>query len=117
MNWSGICSELPKSITAIGSVLIITEFMTAVFVRFASSAVKKIRSSLLALKIAYLPVTEPIALEAARLRAAYRLRTLDAFHVATALASRADVIVTNDKRLYRVEVEGIRVAQSAGAGK
>ena len=80
------------------------------------------------MKIAYLPVTEPIAVEAARLRArrpargdacrrapakklcaVHWLRTPDALHVATALAGRADVLVTNDRRLDRVAAEGVGV--------
>ncbi|HEV2130414.1 MAG TPA: PIN domain-containing protein, partial [Longimicrobiaceae bacterium] len=50
-----------------------------------------------------------IAREAARLRAAYSLRTPDAVHVATALSVKADWIVTNDKGLRRVEAEGVNV--------
>ncbi len=50
-----------------------------------------------------------IAREAARLRAAYGLRTPDAVHVATALAIKADWIVTNDKGLRRIQPEGVKV--------
>jgi predicted nucleic acid-binding protein len=96
-------------LVGIASVLILTEFLTAIFARFDPVEARKIRSALSALKITFLPVTEPIAVEAARLRAVYTLRTPDALHVATALAGRADVLVTNDKRLDRVAAEGVRV--------
>ncbi len=96
-------------VVGIASVLIVTEFMTAVFARFEPADARKIRSALSALKITYLPVTEPIAVEAARLRAVYRLRTPDALQVATALAGKADVLVTGDARLDRVAAEGVRV--------
>ncbi len=104
--------------------VILTEFMTGVFVRFDLVEGRQIRSALSAVKIAYLPVTEPIAVEAAplrarrpargyacrrapakKLRAVYRLRTPNALHVATALAGR--VLVTNDRRLDRVAAEGV----------
>jgi predicted nucleic acid-binding protein len=98
-------------LTACASVLIITEFLTAIYARFDAAEARKIRSALAGLKIVYLPVSEPIAVEAARLRAVYRLRTPDALHVATALAGRADVLVTNDRRLDRVAAEGMVVGQ------
>ena len=50
-----------------------------------------------------------LASAAARLRAAYGLRTPDAVHVATALSVKADWIVTNDKGLRRVRAEGVKV--------
>ena len=50
------------------AVLIPTEFTTGVFTRFDLAAARQIRSALSAVKIAYLPNTEPLAVEAARLR-------------------------------------------------
>ncbi|MGB7157685.1 MAG: type II toxin-antitoxin system VapC family toxin [Tepidisphaeraceae bacterium] len=44
-----------------------------------------------------LPITRPLLMEAARLRATARhLRTPDAIHVATALLSRCNTFLTND---------------------
>ena len=43
------------------------------------------------------PLSSEIAMEAARLRAKYKIRTPDAIHAATALKSRAKVLLTNDK--------------------
>lgn len=42
---------------------------------------------------------EPIALQAAELRASLHLRTPDAIQIATALVGGADTFITNDKRL------------------
>lgn len=49
------------------------------------------------------------AREAARLRAAYGLRTPDALLLATCLKQRAAGFLTNDEGLKRVEKEGIRI--------
>jgi predicted nucleic acid-binding protein len=59
--------------------------------------------------VEWMDVTLPLANEGARLRAEYNLTTPDSLHVATALASGAGWLVTNDRRLRRVEAEGIRV--------
>ena len=40
---------------------------------------------------------------AAHLRARYDLRTPDSIHLASALESRADLFLTNDRRLCQVE--------------
>jgi predicted nucleic acid-binding protein len=53
------------------------------------------------------PLDMAIATEAARLRGAYGARTPDAVHAATALASRADVLVSNDQRLRALAGEPI----------
>lgn len=47
-------------------------------------------------------VDAPIAERAADLRARYGLRTPDAIQIATALAARCSVFLTNDMRLQRV---------------
>ena len=50
-------------------------------------------------------VLPPISREAARLRAAYGLRTPDALHAATAIHQKADLILTNDKHFKRIHTE------------
>ena len=48
-------------------------------------------------------VTDEISCRAAALRAEYRwLKGMDALHIATALQSRCDVFVTNDRQLAQV---------------
>lgn len=48
------------------------------------------------------PVSDEIAVSAARFRALYRLKTPDAIQVATAVASRSHALVTSDKALAKV---------------
>lgn len=52
---------------------------------------------------AFLPISKPILMEAARLRAAHPfLRTPDALHAATALSAKLDVFLTNDRAFLKV---------------
>ena len=48
------------------------------------------------------PVNSEIAIRAAELRARYNLRTPDSVHVATALATGCDAILTNDADIKRI---------------
>lgn len=57
----------------------------------------------------WVEVSMAVAERAASLRARYNLSTPDAIHVATALHARTDWLVTNDRKLRRVDAEGIRV--------
>jgi predicted nucleic acid-binding protein len=54
-----------------------------------------------------MPLDVDIAVEAARIRAAYRLRLPDAIQVATAIRAGAAALVTHDRALRRVR--GLRV--------
>lgn len=56
-----------------------------------------------------LDLTPEIGAEAARLRAAYNLRTPDAVHAATALTGQANGVLTNDKNLGRLQAEGLQI--------
>jgi predicted nucleic acid-binding protein len=58
---------------------------------------------------ALIPPSYPIAKEAARLRAAYGIRTPDALLVATTLAERGQGFLTNDRDLRRLRGEGLAV--------
>jgi predicted nucleic acid-binding protein len=57
----------------------------------------------------WVEVSMAVADRAAHLRARYNLSTPDAIHAATALQRGTDWLVTNDRKLRRVEAEGIRV--------
>ncbi len=52
--------------------------------------------------VSLVSVNDSIAEQAAVLRAKYNLRTPDALHIATALVSRCDGFLTNDKGFRRV---------------
>jgi len=52
--------------------------------------------------ISVVPVMPAVAIQAAKLRAKYRLRTPDALHIASAIESQADAFLTNDLLLRRV---------------
>lgn len=59
-------------------------------------------------------LTDPVIDLASDLRAKYGLRTPDAIHVATAIASRASRFVTNDQSLQRVtEIEVVTLNEIA----
>lgn len=55
------------------------------------------------------PITSEVLCAAARLRAAYNIKTPDAIQLATALIARCPVYVTNDRNLP--PVPGIRILQ------
>jgi predicted nucleic acid-binding protein len=52
---------------------------------------------------------------ASDLRAAHNLRTPDAIHLATALRQGAAAFVTEDRRHFPAEIDGLRVLSIAGA--
>ena len=56
-----------------------------------------------------IPPSYLIAKEAARLRAAYGIRTPDALLVATMLVERGEALLTNDRGLRRLKGEGLAV--------
>lgn len=60
-----------------------------------------------------LDVDREIAIDAARLRARYGLRTPDAIHVATGVAAGASAFVTTDRRLSVVREIEVRVLRPA----
>lgn len=97
-------------LSGVASTLVFSEILVPYF---RASAVARPRPLIDAVRglpnLTLVDATQDIATAAARIRAAYKLRTPDAIHVATALAHGADWFVTNDRRLRHVEPEGIRV--------
>jgi predicted nucleic acid-binding protein len=53
--------------------------------------------------LSLIPVDNAIARRAAELSMRHNLGTPDAVHLATALAAKAEVFITNDRKLKRVE--------------
>lgn len=54
-------------------------------------------------KLQIIAPVRQICLTAAQLRAAYKLKTPDAIHIATAIDSGCDIFVTNDDHLKKVQ--------------
>lgn len=97
-------------IAAVASALLLAEVLVPAYRAGNAGAARQARTALERIpNFELLQVSASIADAAARLRAAHGLRTPDALHVATALDQRVDCLVTNDRRLRRVEPEGIRI--------
>ncbi len=93
-----------KNKTKVISTLIYAESFVYIFEQ-ADESLEKTQLKALE-KIPKLKIVAPakkICLLAAQLRAAYRLKTPDAIHLATAIDSGCDVFVTNDDSLKKVQ--------------
>ncbi len=96
------------------STVTLIEILTGALLRGDEHLARRIEAVLTGLAgVSIVPVTAGIAVRAARLRAAYRLRTPDAIHLATAIAAEASEFVTTDRRLARVREIDVRVLGAA----
>ena len=95
---------------AVLSTLSVTELLIQPFMEGRRDRLAVLERFILSLpNTRLIPPDYRIAREAARLRAAYGVRTPDALLTATALSEKADAFVTNDARLRRLKGEGIGV--------
>lgn len=79
------------------------ELLTGVKKRKRPDLVNRYRELLLSIQHLYLRgTTLPIVEIASNLRATYNIKTADAIHIATSIASGADLFVTYDKRLTAI---------------
>lgn len=85
----------------VGSVLLLPEVLTKPMA-LGDEAVDRIEELLSRLEL--LPVTESIARTAVQLGARYGLKSVDAIHLATAVAAGADRFITNDARDFRSDL-------------
>ena len=86
------------------STLIYAESFVYIFEQNDESLEKKQLKALEKIpKLQIVAPTKKICLLAAQLRAAYRLKTPDAIHLATAIDSDCDVFITNDGNLKKVQ--------------
>lgn len=86
------------------SALVYTEAFVYVFEDDDESLVKKQLKALESIpRLQIIDPTKQICLTAAQLRAAYKLKTPDAIHIATAIDSGCDVFITNDDNLKKVQ--------------
>ena len=95
---------------AVLSTLAVTELLVQPFAEERVDRVAAFERFVLSLpNTALIPPGYRTAKEAARLRAAYGIRTPDALLVATALGEQAEAFLTNDTRLRRLKPEGIAI--------
>jgi predicted nucleic acid-binding protein len=89
--------------SAVTPTLTLTEILVHAYRLGDVDAANRITATLTRLRqLTFISTDLRIADLAARFRAAYRLRTADAVQAATALASEATAIITNDRTLSRV---------------
>ena len=97
-------------ISAVLSTLVFAELLVPAFRLNKTQLCQKIIRSLSNFpNLKIVPVSSDISIDAARLRANYGIRTPDAIHLATALASSAEGLITNDKALLKVAIDGFQV--------
>lgn len=95
---------------AVASVLVLLEVTTGALRKRDDGLAARYREIFEGMQgVALMDVNASLSIEAARLRARHGLRTADAVHVATALASGATAFVTTDRRLARVDELEVRV--------
>lgn len=95
---------------AVASVLVLLEVTTGALRKRDDVLAARYREIFEGMQgVALMDVNASLSIEAARLRARHGLRTADAVHVATALASGATAFVTTDRRLARVDELEVRV--------
>lgn len=88
----------------------ITEFVAKPLIDKKETDVENFKQFLVSLPVQVIEVNYEIAELAGKLRSQYpSITTPDALIVATALENNCDVLVTNDKRLKKLEVYGITV--------
>jgi predicted nucleic acid-binding protein len=96
-----------SEIDACASELIYLETLSTPKLTDADAALAK--KSLQQLGAELFPITLEVHVEAARLRRQYRLGTLDAIHVATAIKHGASHFITNDRKLFKKKLPGIEI--------
>lgn len=92
------------SIEVVSSVLTLTEVLVAPIRAGAHQVAQRYRTILMNRETCTLvAISENIAIEAASIRARYRINTPDALHIASAIVSGCDAFLTNDHKLRVVQ--------------
>lgn len=92
-----------KNKTKVISTLVYTEAFVYVFAEDNQILMKEQLKALESIpRLQIIAPSRQICLTASQLRAAYRLKTPDAIHIATAIDSGCDVFITNDDHLKKV---------------
>ena len=86
----------------IASTMALSEFLVSPYRQGTAAEVAAVRAGFQSLPgLELLPLTNEIADQAARIRAATNLQLPDAIHIATALVAGAEAFLTNDRQLLR----------------
>lgn len=64
---------------------------------------------LLSPSVKVVAISVNIAIFAGNIKTTYGLKNADAIHIATAIASKADVFITNDQKLLKKKIPGIKI--------
>ncbi len=96
------------SIEVVTSELTLLECSVGPLKRNDDALLRDYQLALLGTEIRLLPVTRPILLDAAKLRATVNVKTPDAIHGATAVQAGCSLLVTNDAAFRRIA--GLSVA-------
>lgn|SRR5574341_9729 len=96
-------------IQVVSSELILVEALTGALKRNDPQLVADYERVLTASEMRLLPISAALLRDAARLRASVNLKTPDAIHAATALASGCAQLITNDRDLKRVSALNVVV--------
>ena len=100
-----------ESVAGVGSMLLIPELLTRPARQAAAAEADALTELLVRLHL--LPVDEPISRLATHLGAVYRLRTVDAVHLATAVLAGADRFITNNAKDFPTSITEIDVTYPA----
>ena len=90
------------------SVFTLGEVLVGPYQRKAHDLVRSITEYFTGPDVDLLPMSKEAAVEFARIRSTQRVSPADAIHLATAANSGVDLFLTNDHRLHRLIVPGIR---------
>ena len=98
-----LLSECKKRQSVV-SALVFSEIFVSLFEQENTALVEKYQAFLDSFpKLKVVSADKQVCLTAAQLRAAYKLKTPDAIHLATAIDSGCDVFITNDSNLKKVQ--------------
>lgn len=89
------------TLTLAGSVLLATEVLVVAQTEAERSSVEDYQNLLATIEL--YPVTAQIAAQAADYRMYYRLESMDALHLATAVSAGADALITADTDFLRAQ--------------
>jgi predicted nucleic acid-binding protein len=95
---------IARNDTLCTSVFTVGEVLTLPLRMKDEAAITAIRDSMLSGEVELLPFTLPMAQRYGQIRAASSIKAADALHLATAIETRVNLFVTNDRKLQRLQV-------------